>query len=35
MDNILNEDYSTMEEEFPIDLDGVDYYGRPGRYCFI
>ncbi|XP_021955555.1 SEC14 cytosolic factor isoform X2 [Folsomia candida] len=29
MDNILREDFSYMEEEYPIDLSGVDYTGRP------
>lgn len=33
MDNILNEDFSFMEEEYPVDFEGVDYFGGPGQFC--
>jgi hypothetical protein len=35
MDEILDEDFKTMEQQYPIDLDGIDYEGRPGRLTFI
>jgi hypothetical protein len=29
LDHILEEDFSEMEQEFPFDLEGVDYNGAP------
>jgi hypothetical protein len=38
MDEILDEDFSDMEEDFPAEMNAFDYTGRPGMfeyYLFI
>jgi len=32
IDNILQEDFSYWEDEFPYYTDGVDFVGRPGKF---
>lgn len=35
MENILNEDWSDFESNYPIELQGCDKEGRPGKILFL